>query len=159
MRFVDLWRVGEERYLKISEEACAVFSKYVQSDTATPESGGIILGYVRGEHLEITEVTEPAPGDERRRFFFLRRPHGHQEIAQKRWAESQGLIRYLGEWHTHPEDFPSPSCLDRMEWKSSAKKRKDLRPQVGLIVGRKALHVELMHHDGSRVIGTPNTGW
>ena len=156
MPFVDLWRVGEERYLKISIEAFVVFSKYIQLDATAPESGGIILGYVRGEHLEITEVTEPASGDERRRFFFLRRPRGHQEIAQKRWAESQGLIRYLGEWHTHPEDFPSPSCLDRMEWKSSAKKRKDSRPQLGIIVGRKALHVELMHADGSRIICMPN---
>ena len=156
MRYVNLWEISAGCYLKISEAALLVFSKYVQSDITLPESGGILLGYVRGDHLEVIEATEPTSEDERRRFFFLRRPRGHQEIAQQRWVESHGLVRYLGEWHTHPEDVPSPSCLDRMEWKSSAKKRKDLRPQVGLIVGRKTLHVELMHADGTRLVCTPS---
>lgn len=128
MRFVDLWQIGDDCYLKISDSALAVFTKYVQSDITLPESGGVILGYVRGEHLEITEATEPMADDERRRFFFLRRPRGHQEIARQRWVESQGLVRYLGEWHTHPEDYPRLSCLDRMEWKSSAKKKKRFTP-------------------------------
>ena len=25
-------------------------------------------------------------------------------------------MNYLGEWHTHPEDVPSPSSHDRRDW-------------------------------------------
>ncbi|HCZ9268877.1 TPA: Mov34/MPN/PAD-1 family protein [Vibrio alginolyticus] len=26
---------------------------------------------------------------------------------------SGGTVNYIGEWHTHPEDFPKPSQQDR----------------------------------------------
>jgi integrative and conjugative element protein (TIGR02256 family) len=158
MLYVDLWESQRNCYVKIASEALEVFAKYAQVNSTSPESGGILLGYVRGEHLEITEATEPSSDDERYRFFFLRRPKGHQDIAEQRWSESQGLVRYLGEWHTHPEDMPSPSFLDRTEWKSSAKKRKDKRPQLGLIVGCEGLYVELMHANGTRWICRPIRG-
>jgi integrative and conjugative element protein (TIGR02256 family) len=155
MRFINLWQINEGSYLKISDGALEVFARYAQLHGSAPESGGVLLGYVRDEHIEILEATEPTSHDTRRRFFFLRRPNAHQEIAERRWKESDGLVRYLGEWHTHPEDLPNPSCLDRYEWKVSAKKRKDGRAQVGLIVGRLTLHIELMFKDGKNYVCGP----
>lgn len=152
MRYVDLWKTEDGGYLLLRPDVLRVFEKYAQLDAAMPESGGILLGYVKGEHLEVVEATEPTSSDKRRMFFFLRRPQGHQDIAHRRWEESQGLIRYLGEWHTHPENLPTPSCLDRREWRSSATKRADGRPQVGLIVGRDALHIELTSSMGKPTI-------
>lgn len=40
-----------------------------------------------------------------------------------RWAESDGKITYVGDWHTHPEYRPFPSSTDRFTfldtfWKS-----------------------------------------
>ena len=66
----------------------------------------------------------------------------HEHIAQKRWADSSGLVRYIGEWHTHPQDYPSPSGTDLTEWRKLAVKRKDKRPVLGLIVGRRTLYLE-----------------
>ncbi|MCC7717339.1 Mov34/MPN/PAD-1 family protein [Janthinobacterium lividum] len=152
MHYLDLWKVDDGGFLLLSPEVIKVFEKYAQVDSTMPESGGILLGYVRGQHLEIIEATEPTSADKRRMFFFLRRPQGHQEIARRQWDESQGLIRYLGEWHTHPENVPLPSCLDRREWRNSASKRADGRSQVGLIVGREDLHIELTYHSGKYTV-------
>ncbi|MBU4046695.1 MAG: Mov34/MPN/PAD-1 family protein, partial [Gammaproteobacteria bacterium] len=66
-----------------------------------------------------------------------------------RWAASQGTVRYLGEWHTHPEDHPHPSNLDRTEWQRLSAGRRDKRPLLAIIVGRKSLYVGL----------SPNTGY
>lgn len=32
------------------------------------------------------------------------------------WRESTGTRIYLGDWHSHPEDDPKPSCVDRRDW-------------------------------------------
>ncbi|WP_310886220.1 MULTISPECIES: Mov34/MPN/PAD-1 family protein [Pseudomonas syringae group] len=66
----------------------------------------------------------------------------HDAIAHKRWEHSEGKIRSLGEWHTHPENNPSPSGIDLREWHALASKRKDGRPVLGVIVGRHDLYVE-----------------
>ena len=150
MQYVDLWRIEGDSYITIRQQVLETFAKYIQHDSE-PESGGILLGYVKGPHMEVVEATEPMGTDKRRRFFFLRNPKGHQDIANQRWEESGGLIRYLGEWHTHPQDTPFPSCLDRSEWRRSAKRRSDERPQLGLIVGRTGLFLELAQRDGSLV--------
>lgn len=40
---------------------------------------------------------------------------------------------YLGEWHTHPEDSPSPSTIDTDGWQRICSKRKT--PMLFVIVG------------------------
>ena len=155
VRYLDLWRIRSGAFIKLCPEVLDVFVKYAQLRPGMPESGGILLGYVRGDHIEILEATEPTKEDKRSMFFFMRRPRGHKEIASRRWAESEGLIRYLGEWHTHPEDHPTPSGLDRREWRNSASKRIDKRPQLGIIVGRTTLHLEMTTANGDAELCTP----
>ena len=52
---------------------------------------------------------------------------------------SHGEISYLGEWHTHPEDFPKPSIVDKQEWNNIKSKRK--YPIFFLIIGRKDFYI------------------
>jgi integrative and conjugative element protein (TIGR02256 family) len=130
-------------------EVLEVFSQYIQGEQDT-EAGGILLGHVRGIHLEILEATVPTRKDRRLRLFFERLIHGHQSIAERRWRQSKGLIRYVGEWHTHPEDHPTPSRLDVGEWQKLAAARLDGRPVLAAIVGRESLRVEYMKSDGTR---------
>lgn len=72
----------------------------------------------------------------------------HEHIAHSWWADSQGLVRYTGEWHTHPQDYPAPSGTDLTEWRKLPVKRVDKRPLLGLIVGRKTLYLQSMPSDG-----------
>jgi hypothetical protein len=48
----------------------------------------------------------------------------------------------------HPQDYPTPSGLDRTEWTKLSKRRADGRPILAVIVGRKNLYVELVPHNG-----------
>lgn len=150
MRFLNTWRdVNSDGLVYFAPAVIKVFERYIQGEQDM-EAGGILLGHVRGIHVEVLEVTVPTPKDQRLKYFFERLLHGHQRIAEKRWRDSNRLIRYLGEWHTHPEDFPIPSGLDISEWQRLAKGRRDGRPMLAAIVGRKNLHVEYMNSSGVR---------
>jgi integrative and conjugative element protein (TIGR02256 family) len=70
----------------------------------------------------------------------------------RRWKESKGLVRYIGEWHTHPQNHPTPSSIDLREWQQLAVDRHDGRPLLAVIVGCQDLHVEYMFGSGKRHI-------
>lgn len=150
MRFLTTWRnPADEQFVYFSQSVLDVFERHIQSDLAT-EAGGILLGYVRGKHIEVLEASEPTHQDRRLRYFFERMIHGHKSLADRRWYESNGLVRYIGEWHTHPQEVPIPSSIDISEWQVLAQDRVDRRPLLAVIVGRQNLHVELMHSGGKR---------
>lgn len=128
------------------------FSKYIQSKGTTPESGGLLLGTIHGDHLIVKEITTPTIWDKCRRYLFERSPMGHSKVADDRWRESHGLVRYIGEWHTHPEDYPLPSSLDIMEWQKLAEQRADKRSLLAVIIGRKGMYIELISSGGQRTI-------
>jgi integrative and conjugative element protein (TIGR02256 family) len=156
MPFVKTWIVpGTEHLVYLGQQPLEVFSRYIQQGIDSKEAGGILLGHVRGEHLEIIEATEPSFWDKRFRFLFERMPYFHHRLAMKRWKESNGLVRYIGEWHTHPENYPSPSSIDLKEWQILAADRVDGRPLLALIVGCKDIHVEYMSGAGKRNILEP----
>jgi integrative and conjugative element protein (TIGR02256 family) len=150
MRFMTTWALQtDDQLVYFRPPVLEVFERYIQSDAGT-EAGGILLGHVRGKHLEILEATKPTSQDRRLKYFFERMIHGHKSVAERRWRESNGLVRYIGEWHTHPQNLPTPSGMDVNEWKDLAQGRSDRRPLLAVIVGRQDLYVELMHSGGER---------
>lgn len=156
MPYIGAWGTDDRQSLLIiRSDVLSTFSKHAQHEDGAPEAGGVLLGYVRGHHLEVVHATEPTSSDTRMRFFFQRMEIWHAQIAHSRWADSAGLVRYLGEWHTHPEVVPNPSGLDLDEWRKLAAGRRDMRKSLGIIVGTEALHVELMGSDGARSAFTP----
>lgn len=153
MRFVSSWACADHRVLmSIDESVLTTFEHHVQAGVSDSEAGGILLGTVHGDNLVITEATTPTVMDKRLRFLFERMPFGHRAIARLRWKRSGGTVRYLGEWHTHPQDVPSPSGIDRVEWNKLTAKRLDGRPLLAVIVGRKDLYVELVPEVGRGVV-------
>ena len=56
-------------------------------------------------------------GDKRTRTQFIRGEKMHQRIITSAWKKSNKTSNYLGEWHTHPEKYPSPSSQDFKNWK------------------------------------------
>lgn len=149
MQFMSSWATSDKKnLLHLSPSTLETFNQFVQTGHFDSEAGGLLLGSVHGAHMLVERATIPTAWDKRFRYLFERLPLGHEAIALARWAESRGTIRYLGEWHTHPEDYPRPSSVDVCEWKKLASIRLDKRSMLAVIVGRKALHVELVSQTG-----------
>src|SRR5579884_3498453 len=89
-----------------------------QVGPAAPEAGGVLLGrqILGSSDVVIDHASEPSLKDRRGRFWFRRARQPAQEIVDRAWRESGGVVNYLGEWHTHPEDDPSPSWVDKYNW-------------------------------------------
>lgn len=156
MQFMSSWATDDRKtLLHFSESTLATFTSHIQSGNSCCESGGLLLGSVHGTHLLIEQATVPTARDKRTRYSFERMPFGHEAIALARWAATQGKIRYLGEWHTHPEDNPRPSGFDRSEWNHLTAKRLDNRPLLTVIVGRQVLYVELVLRTGRDLVLSP----
>ena len=151
MRLLSDWSsIGGEVLLHFSSEVMAVFEANVQTERR-PESGGILLGTVHDHGMLITHATVPSRFDRQLPMFLSREARGHRAVAQRMWRASGGIVRYLGDWHTHPEDDPSPSGIDLREWHQLALLRNDGRPALSVIVGRREMHVELMFADAKRM--------
>lgn len=156
MQFMSSWAAGDKRtLLHFSESTLEIFCRHVHASDADREAGGLLLGSVHGAHIFIEQATVPTIWDNRFRFLFERMPFGHEAIAFARWTASQGTVLYLGEWHTHPEDHPHPSSLDRSEWNRLSVKRRDKRPLLAVIVGRNSLYVELVSSSGYGSVFSP----
>ncbi|MBB3196881.1 Mov34/MPN/PAD-1 family protein [Roseateles terrae] len=153
MQFVSGWSTPDRRILvNFDEKVLNVFRQHIQHLGSDAEAGGLLLGEVRGGHLNLVDATYPTAADLRSRYSFERLPQGHAEVAQKTWSDSRGTVRYLGEWHSHPEDHPIPSGIDRSEWKRLAFERKDKHPFLAVIVGRADLRVELVPSKGDSLV-------
>lgn len=104
--------------VEISGSAVAVMMSHRQLKSVMPEAGGMLLGrlIVESNDVIVDEVTEPAALDRRSRYFFMRSKKHAQQRVSSAWEESDHTRNYLGEWHTHPEDDPSPSAVDLDNW-------------------------------------------
>jgi len=145
MYFMNSWATTDRRILvNFAEPAIGIFERHIQARHSDYEAGGLLLGTVHGSNIIVVEATAPTIRDKRFQYLFERMPFGHSSIARARWRGSRGTVRYVGEWHTHPQDYPRPSGLDRTEWNKLSRKRADGRPMLAVIVGRKDLYVELV---------------
>ncbi|ROZ79848.1 Mov34/MPN/PAD-1 family protein [Ramlibacter sp. WS9] len=118
-----------------------------------PEACGILLGLQWADRWEITEATPPQLTDQRSFLYFLRERKGHIDMAMRRWEESQGLIGYLGEWHTHPESRARPS---RKDIESAAKiARTNASSILSIVVGDPECTMLMFDSFGNLSASTP----
>jgi integrative and conjugative element protein (TIGR02256 family) len=117
--------------------------KHRQDTKRKKEAGGLLVGrhLLNRVDIIVDGITEPLPGDRRTRLSFFRAPQKHQSALDLAWQVSEGTETYLGEWHTHPEEVPTPSTTDLRNWKR--KLRVDVYSDVlfFVIVGTHALVV------------------
>ncbi len=124
-------------YFQIGPGALAEMRRFIQDGVGKPEAGGVLLGrHLLGiGDIIVDRVTPPLPGDRRGRFRFHRARRRHQEAIDRAWGESDGTCTYLGEWHTHPQDHPEPSCIDRLDWWRKLRVDRFSEPIFFVIVG------------------------
>ena len=130
-------RFGDDGLILLAPAVEAAVARFVSDAEIRLEAGGIFVGSYRGPHVEITACTTPLPRDVRRPTLFDRRDPGHAAAALEAWTRSGGTDTFVGEWHTHPVDDPTPSGLDRRTWASIMGRVPD--PVVFLIAGRRSV--------------------
>ena len=129
------------RKLKFTEEIIKMFESYRQVGKE-PEAGGILIGREdkNNGNLIIEYATAPMEKDIRKRYRFYRKDEGHIEYYNKIYKENNGIYAYVGEWHTHPENEPSPSLIDKNNWKKILNKKGE-GELFNVIVGIKKIRI------------------
>lgn len=136
----------------ITEHVLSVLDRYKQTEMQDNEAAGVLLGEIRGRHVVITDLSEPGFGDLRQRNLVDRRGKHHQQKVDDCFQVSGGTVNYIGEWHTHPEDFPQPSQQDRSSWSANLKGR---TPKIVLIVGIKDFWIGKMKGTSLSKLSSP----
>jgi integrative and conjugative element protein (TIGR02256 family) len=125
--------------LRISLVAVDTMNAHMQRKRWAREAGGVLLGrlLLEDDKVVVEQVTVPGPYDRRSRFTFFRAERPAQAVVNDAWRQSGGELVYLGEWHTHPEDDPSPSGHDRSDWRRLVTTQQYEQPSLFfIIVGR-----------------------
>lgn len=130
--------------VSFGKPAMMILDTQRQIDVSSHETGGILLGrLIDGtDDVVVDEATEPSVEDKRGRFFFNRAKAAAQRYINLVWGQSRSTRVYLGEWHTHPEDDPTPSHHDLGNWRRIAKKATYQQDSlIFVIVGRRTIRV------------------
>ncbi len=76
------------------------------------ETGGVLLGRVVKNTFIVTKVSGPGLNAIHEPLYFRADNNFIDMFIDLEFANSEGKIIYLGEWHTHPQVNPYPSQLD-----------------------------------------------
>ncbi|HCE2680069.1 TPA: Mov34/MPN/PAD-1 family protein [Vibrio parahaemolyticus] len=131
-------------YVVIEPEVIKTISRYKQLSVGDREAGGILIGCYKGRHLHISYATSPGPKDKATRVRFMRNCDSHWNIALIKWKKSNFKQTFIGDWHTHPEDYPTPSSIDYYYWNKNLPENKD---SIVIIQGRKGIWIGHCNHD------------
>lgn len=104
--------------IKVSKAPLQIMLSFRQMERGSHESGGVLLGRYLKDSLDVVVdfVTTPKENDSSTEVFFFKNKDEHQAVIDEKWEHSKGTCNYLGEWHTHPQDHPTPSSTDIKTW-------------------------------------------
>jgi integrative and conjugative element protein (TIGR02256 family) len=95
----------------LSSHVMALMCEYGR-ELAPLENGGILLGWRSGEDRIVVDLRGPGPQALHGRHRFLP-DHAWQMTEINRASEtSDGILDYLGDWHSHPDGVAEMSELD-----------------------------------------------
>ena len=125
-----------------------ILEKFTQYNRKDLEAGGILLGKIINDEINILKVSVPTSLDRASRTNFERNKVSAQIILDYEFYNSNGQLTYLGEWHTHPERYPTPSYTDLHMLKDQFKNNK-LHTNFLLLVikGTEGLYIRLLDKD------------
>lgn len=138
-----VFRVTANQRLIITSQAVEQLLAHAQRKWWQREAGGVLLGrhLTDSDDAVVDEITVPQSSDHRTRFSFFRSGK-HEHIARERWLAEANTLAYLGLWHTHPEDSPAPSIVDRQDWQQAVAQDTFDGPRLFFpIVGRREIRV------------------
>lgn len=126
-----IFRANEITVIIPEDIICELNRYYIGNEK---EVGGILLGrFAGGIIYEVTEMV-CINSLHSTRIHYRRDEKKAQSIINKRWRETDGEINYLGEWHTHPNMFATPSTTDMESLSAIMDKVGNVLPVVMLLI-------------------------
>lgn len=105
-----IWRKrGLAQRIRITDSVLNHVARYQQHSPTSTEAGGQLFGTVTSVEVRVVAAAGPYRRDERGRTHHRSDERAAQKVIRDQ--ANSGLL-FLGEWHTHPEDFPKPSGSD-----------------------------------------------
>lgn len=105
-RFVE--KIGGPAII-LTDKVLSVMQKYRQLHPSAKEAGGQLYAKFDGADTLILEASKPKFLDKRTRYRF--KPNRTLQKFEIYYRYTKGL-HFVGDWHTHPEKYPSPSNKD-----------------------------------------------
>lgn len=133
-------KMPNEKMIDILDNVGLVLKKNIQA-IGFSEAGGVLIGYTHKTFgsVVIEEITEPQKDDKRTLLGFLRKSNHHLKAVKVAKRRNSG---YMGNWHTHPSDYPIPSQTDISSWKDSLYQESSSCDYLFfIIVGRKGYRI------------------
>ena len=150
--------IVNKRKIKICHNVIHTLFEYIQKGYFSREAGGILIGKENksNENIIINHTTVPMPKDERKHNRFIRKDKKHIELFENLYKESDETLRYIGEWHTHPEAIPNFSEIDLNNWKKISKESDNNNNYYHIIVGYDAIKIWVIESEeySTKLIGT-----
>lgn len=109
------------------------------------EVGGILFGKFSRENkvIEIMEVCQ-VKSSFFSKILYKRDVKKAQRIIDKRWYETNGVLNYVGEWHTHPGMQAVPSVVDKNSLREIMMMVQDVLPGIVLLIAGKEDKINLV---------------
>ncbi len=144
------YEIGEYTVI-LNESVQSLFQKFIQDTKEKNEAGGVLLGSIVGKKIYVVKASIPNKFDKATRTSFLRDKDIAQVIVDYEFENSNSTMFYLGEWHTHPENYPTPSGQDKHMTIEQFNKSRLAQPfSIMLIQGIKGIYIAL--YDGKKII-------
>ena len=125
--------------IKFSSQALDLFKSEIL-EFGRIETGGVLVGYTSGNTIYVEKASDGGKNAIHEPLYFKADPNFIDMFIDMEVANSQGQLRYLGEWHTHPEVIPAPSIKDLQSLDEIAESSKDFC--ILLIIGNKGFSSE-----------------
>jgi integrative and conjugative element protein (TIGR02256 family) len=120
----------------LAPEIIAHFVAHRQQGKIKTEIGGQLFARFAGGEVQIYRATGPNAADKRGWTWFM--PDQRKQNTEIKRLFEEGL-HFVGDWHTHPENNPTPSAWDFESMNDCFKKsRHQLKAFIMVIVGRAA---------------------
>lgn len=89
--------------------------QYEAESKAPLETGGLLVGYCSADNSQVvvTGMVGPGPRAKHRKWTYKPDYSFHREEIRNIFYENDGVITYLGDWHSHPENSSHLSFLDK----------------------------------------------
>lgn len=106
---------------------------FQQHDANAPEAGGMLFATIERQCVRIKHASTPHPEDKRSRARFIPNLTAQKDEIARQFSSG---LHFVGEWHSHPERYPTPSQVDLQSMdRCFSTSRHALKAFVMVIVG------------------------